>query len=436
MLVAVYGAGYVGLVSGVCFAKLGHQVTLVDVNKSRIAMLQEGISPIYETGLEDLLQEVLASGLLSFSSNMAELSQDISVHIIATGTPSLPDGSADLSQVYSVVHSLIEHVKGEALVVIKSTVPVGTGNAIAALINEKLHLASNPEFLREGSAVQDFLNADRIVVGGEAPAIAILRELYQPLIEKGLPFLSMSRQSAELAKYSANALLACKISFINQISQLAEKLEANIDDIHRAITLDPRIGNQFLNPGIGYGGSCFPKDVRALVQIAEAVGIDPGFLGSIDRINDSQKNWVFSQIKKHFKNALVGLRIGFWGLAFKPGTDDLREASSLVAIDALLGSGVKIIAYDPEANEQASARYAENSDIQFLESAEAVLIEKLDALVIATEWQEFKDFSLLELRDALSQAPLFDGRNCFSLESIERAGLAYYYSVGRPHFSS
>lgn len=442
MQIAIYGAGYVGLVSSLCFAQLGHEVICLDINENRIALLSQGKSPIYEEGLENLLQAMLMAGRLFFTSSFEDLSSNISIHIIATGTPSLSNGGADLSQVYSVISSIVKHTTAKALLVIKSTVPVGTGESLEAFVQQQLtennkshqlELASNPEFLREGTAISDFLNAERIVVGGNAHAITVLRELYQPLITKGIPFLTMSRQSAELAKYASNAFLACKISFINQISQLAEPCDANVDDIRSVMGLDSRIGSQFLNPGIGYGGSCFPKDVRALVQIAGKMDVDPSFFQSIDRVNDLQKTWVVFQIRRHFNKALQGLKIGFWGLAFKPGTDDLREASSLVAIDSLLNAQVTIYAYDPSASVKASEHYSQrnSTDIQFCTTADSVLEVGLDALVIATEWQQFKSFPLEALKKALGKTPIFDGRNCYALEDVQEVGLVYY-SVGRP----
>lgn len=441
MNIAVYGAGYVGLVSSVCFAKLGHRVICVDVNEERVAMLSCGESPIYEEGLTDLLKAQLACGQLSFTANIANACKRATIHIIATGTPGLDDGSADLSQVFSVVSALAEHTETNGLIVTKSTVPVGTGDKIEAFVNKQLALskkqhtldvASNPEFLREGTAIFDFLNADRIIVGGNPNSVKILEEVYQPLIESGVVFSGMSRRSAELTKYSANAMLACKISFINQISQLAEKLGANIDDIRHGIALDKRIGPHFLLPGIGYGGSCFPKDVRALVQIADENGVDSQFLKAIDAVNDLQKNWVFSKLSRHFNQTLHGLKIGFWGLAFKPGTDDMREASSLVAINALIQAGAKITVYDPVANDAARKLFMSSVSINWCNTAEEVLAANLDALVIATEWPEFKNFSLAALADSLGSAVLVDGRNCFELDAIKAAKLACYYSVGRP----
>ncbi|MDI9817700.1 MULTISPECIES: UDP-glucose/GDP-mannose dehydrogenase family protein [unclassified Legionella] len=441
MIIAVYGAGYVGLVSAVGFAKLGHQVICADVDEEKIARLIAGECPIHEKQLPELLQEQRQSHRLEFTNNLAEAIKTATVHLIATGTPGLADGQADLSQVFAVVSRIAKEAEKDGILVTKSTVPVGTGDRIQAQMDKELAhygkkititVASNPEFLREGTAIYDFLNADRIIIGGEERALATLKLVYQPLVEKGIPLLTMSRRSAELAKYSANALLACKISFINQISQLAEQLGANIDEIRQGIALDHRIGPHFLYAGIGYGGSCFPKDVRALIQTSRSLNINTNLWEAIGEINEIQKNWVFKQLSSHFAHELQGLTIGIWGLSFKPDTDDLREASSLVAIKALLASGVQLRLFDPAAMSAAKKILPENAAICWCDSAKAVLDEQLDALVIMTEWSEFKNFCLNYLKDKLGNAPLIDGRNCFDLTQVAAAQLPWYYSVGRP----
>ena len=441
MIVSVYGAGYVGLVTAACLAKLGHFVTCADINEQRITLLLGGECPIYEEQLPELLNEQRVSGRLHFTADISAAIKRAEVHIVATGTPSLADGNADLSQVFTVATKLAQEAELDSILVIKSTVPVGTGDAIQTHVDSELALcgkaikivvASNPEFLREGTAVQDFLNADRVILGGEPRAFAILGLMYQPLVEQGIPILTMSRRSAELTKYSANAMLACRISFINQISRLADELGANIDEIRQGIALDPRIGPHFLQAGIGYGGACFPKDVRALIQTAKAVGVDTNLLDAIEAINRLQKNWVFEQINKHFNQKLTGLTIGIWGLSFKPGTDDLREASSLVAIVALLQAGAKLRVFDPAAVPAAQQLLANYMTISWCNSAESVFTENLHALVIATEWPQFKSIPLDFLCQKLGDAPLFDGRNCFELSAVIAAQLPYYYSVGRP----
>lgn len=440
MVIAVYGAGYVGLITALCFAKLGYQVICADRNGDRVALLAEGETPIYEEGLSTLLQEQLQARRITFTNNLLVATKSASIHIIATGTPELPDGSADLSSVFMVAGFVAEHSQNNGLLVTKSTVPVGTGDELEALVKSTLEknphkitldVASNPEFLREGSAISDFLNADRIIAGGNDKAVGILADLYQPLIKNSIPFVAMSRRSAELTKYSANAMLASKISFINQISQLAEKFGANIDDIRQGMALDPRIGPHFLQAGIGYGGSCFPKDVCALIQTAKSVQVDTNFLEAIDNINEFQKTWISRQLAQYFNKKLQGVKIGFWGLAFKPGTDDLREASSIVAIRSLLEAGADVIAYDPAAVPAAQLLFGNARTIKWCNKAEEVLDSSLDALVIATEWPEFKTFPLHQLQQKLQKAPIFDGRNCFDLQAVKDAQLLYY-SVGRP----
>ncbi|KTD24788.1 UDP-glucose 6-dehydrogenase [Legionella lansingensis] len=438
MIISVYGAGYVGLVSAVCLAKLGYQVICADIDEHKIHMLLEGKCPIYEDGLPELLEEQLNKRLM-FTNNLVEAIKKAEIHIIATGTPSLPDGSADLSQVFAVATMIAQEADIDGILVIKSTVPVRTGDAVQTHVEEellrggktiKLAVCANPEFLREGTAVYDFLHADRIVIGGEdKKALDVLKRIYQPLVDKGIPLLCMNRRSAELTKYASNAMLALRISFINYISQLAEALDANVDEIRQGIGFDHRIGPHFLFPGIGYGGSCFPKDVRALIQIAKSIDMNVDFLEAIENVNQWQKDWVFKQVSKHFHHNLKGLTIGLWGLSFKPGTDDLREASSLVIIDSLLCAGVQLRVYDPVA--MPAAKKILEGTIIWCESAEEVLDGGVDALVIATEWLEFKNFCLRTLKDKLGKAPLIDGRNCFDLSKVAFAGLSYY-SVGRP----
>lgn len=440
MNVVVYGAGYVGLVSAVCFAQMGHQVACVDVDEARIAALIEGQCPLHEEGLPALLQEQIQNNRLVFTTDVSQAVPSASLHVIAVGTPGQDDGSADLSQVYDVASQVVEHTRRDCVLVIKSTVPVGTGDLLAAHVGRllqkqnkslRIHLASNPEFLREGSAVYDFLNADRIVIGGNEAAIAALTRFYEPLIQKGIPLLAMSQRSAELTKYAANALLATKISFINYMSQLAQQWGANIDEVREGMALDHRIGPHFLQPGIGYGGSCFPKDVKALSHSARLAGLDTRFLEAVERVNHQQKQWIVGQLSAYFNEKLAGLNIGLWGLAFKPGTDDLREASSLVILKALLQAKANVFVYDPAAMGRARELFKEEVGITWLGSAEAVLQQKLHALAIITEWSEFKHYPLDELQKNLGTAPIFDGRNCYRLEAAADAGLLYY-SIGRP----
>lgn len=441
MIISVYGAGYVGLVSAACLARLGHEVYCVDIDAQKIAGLTRGECPIFEKDLPELIVQEQERRRLHFTTDVQYAIHQADVHVIATGTPSDQDGKADLSQVFAAAKRIAAEAQRDTFIVTKSTVPVGTGDALQqevdkelAAQNKSIHieLTSNPEFLREGTAVFDFLQADRIIIGGSEQGLAPLRAMYQPLVEKGVPLLSMSRRSAELTKYSANAMLATRISFMNQISQLAEHFGADIDQIKQGMALDPRIGPLFLNAGIGYGGSCFPKDVSALIHTAREVDLDASLLQAVEDINHQQKNWMFQRVSHHFNQQLSGLTLGVWGLSFKPGTDDLREASSLVAIDQLLAAGVKIVAFDPVAMTAVSERYNHDSGFSFCDSAEAIFKQRLDGLLIMTEWPEFKNYSLASLKQALNNAPLFDGRNCYSLASVAAAQISAYYSVGRP----
>ncbi|MCA0403970.1 MAG: UDP-glucose/GDP-mannose dehydrogenase family protein [Proteobacteria bacterium] len=441
MLISVYGAGYVGLVSAACLAKIGHEVICADINEHKIASLMRGECPIYEKDLPELLAEQFKQKKLIYTSDLNLAIKKANIHIIATGTPSTADGEADLSQVYAVARTIALNAEKDLIIVTKSTVPVGTNDNLQAFINEllvehkkgiKIEVASNPEFLREGTAVYDFLNADRIIIGGCEKSLELLEEMYLPLREKGIPLLRMNLRSAELTKYSANAMLACRISFMNQISQMAESFDANIEDIKQGLALDPRIGSLFLNAGIGYGGSCFPKDVRALIHTAKKTSLNASMLQAIEAINEEQKHWVFKKVNKHFNGKLQGLVLAVWGLSFKPGTDDLREASSLVAIDELLKAGVKIRVFDPIAMPHCQKNYEANAHIQFCSSAKDVFSEEIDGLIIMTEWAEFAKYSLSDLKESLNEAPLFDGRNCFAIKDVKLNQLSYYYSVGRP----
>lgn len=436
MQLSVYGAGYVGLVSAVCLAKLGHQVLCFDNNKEKISTLMQGDCPLYESELAALLKQQLHSGNLRFSNVIREAVAFATVHSIAVGTPQSPHGNADVSQVEQAVMAIAESTQRDCVIVIKSTVPVGTGDRLQQQVGGlqrgiKIHVASNPEFLREGSAVADFLQPARIVLGGEVAALNILQELYQPLAQQGIPLLRMSRASAELSKYAANAMLASKISLVNYVSQFAEVLGANMDEVIQTLASDKRIGSDYLQTGIGFGGSCFPKDINALLAMAEDNALESGLLTAIQAINTRQKHWVSRHIQRHFAHALRGLRIGLWGVAFKPGTDDIREASSLTIIDDLTQAGVQLWIYDPQAMANAQQLLAQQHNIHWCQNADAVLDAKLDGLVIATEWQEFKHYPLRQLQKKLNQAPVWDGRNCYALAEVAKTGLRYY-SVGRP----
>ena len=442
MMIAIYGAGCVGLVSAVCFAKRGYPVICVDEDATRISLLSQGLCTLYEEQLPELLQAQLLSGRLHFTTEIKQAAYQSTLHFITTGTPSLADHACDLSQVQAVVTDIVQHICADSVFVIKSTVPVGTGDAMQTLVNHALaHLpwhvdvVSNPEFLREGTAVHDFLHADRIILGGEHHALHPLQVLYQPWVDQGIPLLTMGRRSAELTKYAANAMLACKISLINQISRIAETTGATIDDIQHGLSLDHRIGPHGLQAGIGYGGSCFSKDLRALQHTAHTLGINTSLLSAIEEINHLQKTWAFTQLKQHFHQHLQHKTIGIWGLAFKPGTDDLRNASSLVLLDELRSAQVTLRLFDPAAMPAAQRCIGDDPCITWCHSADEVLMATLDALVIVTEWPIFKNYALIELKHALGDAPIIDGRNCFSLEAVKHAKLTYY-SVGRPVVSA
>lgn len=423
-----------------CLSSLGHDVCCADINQERIKQLSDGHCPIYESGLPELLKSVIQKGRLTFTAYPSDAIKFSDVHFIATGTPSLPDGQADLSQVFDVVDKIASHGKSEGLLITKSTVPVGTGDEIEQRLRTihktyTMCVASNPEFLREGSAVYDFLNADRIVVGGDEVSLEIFSEIYQPLIEQGIPLVTMSRASAELTKYTANTMLACRISFMNQISRLAEAIGADIEDIRKGVGMDHRIGPHFLNAGIGYGGSCFPKDNRALINKSKSLDIDSSLLESIEKVNLNQKSWAYQKIKDYFNGDFKGRHIAIWGLAFKPGTDDMREASSLVVIQSLVNSGVTIHAFDPVAIENAKKELSDQDSIYWYETKEATLEHQVDALLIVTEWDEFKKVNLTDLACKLQNAPIIDGRNCFHLYDVNQSGVSEYISVGRPALS-
>ncbi|STY29827.1 UDP-glucose 6-dehydrogenase [Legionella wadsworthii] len=440
MNISVYGAGYVGLVSAACLAHLGHEVVCTDIDIEKIDMLQGGGCPLHEKHLNEILEESRKNGKIFFSSDLSYAISRSFIHIITTGTPSKPDGSADLSQVFAVSERIASEIKRDAILVIKSTVPAGTCDEIYSSVQSivtsqqkicKIDVVSNPEFLREGNAVTDFLNAERIIAGGNEAALIAIQRMYQPLLEQGIPLLRMSRRSAELTKYAANAMLACKISFINQMSRIAEVSGANIDDIRLGIGYDRRIGKEFFLPGVGYGGSCFPKDVRALCATAKEFHIDASLIEAIESVNNMQKNWAFEMLEKHFTSNLEGRTIGIWGLAFKQDTDDLREASSLNLIYSLLAANAQIQVYDPEAMKNAKKLLSQYESIRWCESASQAVLG-VDALVIVTEWSEFKYYPLYKLASQLKNAPLIDGRNCYNLFEIRNSNIHCYYSVGRP----
>ncbi|MEG7834110.1 UDP-glucose/GDP-mannose dehydrogenase family protein [Bacillus cereus] len=431
MNIAVVGTGYVGLVTGVCLSEINHQVICIDTDEEKVRKMQSGVSPIYEPGLDELMQKNIKKGTLHFSSNHQQGFRNAEIIFIAVGTPQLPDGSANLQYVETVAKSIAKYVQKDVIVVTKSTVPVGTNDFVKKTILDnlekdvKVRIASNPEFLREGSAIQDTFQGDRIVIGTEDEETAkILEEMYHSF---GLPVFKTDIYSSEMIKYASNAFLATKISFINEISNICEKLGANVEDVAGGMGMDHRIGRAFLNAGIGYGGSCFPKDTEALVQIAGGVEHDFHLLKSVIEVNNSQQAQIVEKVKARMKN-LAGKKIAMLGLAFKPNTDDMREAASIVIANKLIKEGAKVIAYDPIAME--SAKKVLPQEVVYVDSLDKCL-EGAEATIIVTEWEEFKSMDFNRFRSLVKNAILFDGRNCFNLKVMEEQCVEYY-SVGRP----
>ncbi|MBS0209773.1 MAG: UDP-glucose/GDP-mannose dehydrogenase family protein [Planctomycetes bacterium] len=432
MKLAVIGTGYVGLVSGTCFAESGNDVVCVDIDAAKVERLRRGEIPIYEPGLAEMVHGNAAAERLSFTTDLTTAVRAADVIFLAVGTPQSHDGSADLTALRKVVDSLAPHLRPEAIVVTKSTVPVGTNrqiyNRLHELLKRPCHVASNPEFLKEGAAIEDFMRPDRVVVGVREERVAdVMRELYKPFLRTEHPFLVMSPESAEMTKYVANALLATKISFINEVANLCGHLEADINDVRRGIGHDRRIGFQFLFPGLGYGGSCFPKDVRALESMAHRVGVEPHILLAIDKVNNHQKTILLDRIVEHFHGDLSGKTIAVWGLAFKPRTDDIREAPALALIDKLLALGAKIHVHDPEAIENVRHEYGDK--LVYAERPYDAL-PGADALVIATEWKEFLNPDFKRMKTLMRGSVIFDGRNVYEPEQMRHAGFTYH-SIGR-----
>lgn len=432
MKIAVVGTGYVGLVTGTCFAETGNDVICVDIDKSKVDKLTNGEITIYEPGLEKLFLRNLREERLRFTTNLAEGVKDALIIFLALPTPPGEDGSADLKYIIGVADDLGKILNDYKVIVDKSTVPVGTADkvtkAIAANCSAEFDVVSNPEFLREGVAVEDFMKPDRVVIGTSSErAKKIMTDLYSPFVRQGNPILFMDERSAELTKYAANSFLATKISFMNEIAQLCERIGADVDMVRRGIGSDERIGKRFLFPGIGYGGSCFPKDVQALFKSSREAGYDFKILNSVMEVNEKQKLHLLPKISKYFKNNLKGKRFALWGLAFKPNTDDIREAPALYMIEALLKEGAEVSVYDPEAVN--NVRNLLGDKIQYAENQYECL-EGADALIIATEWNEFRTPNFLKIVTALKNKVIFDGRNLFEMNAIKELGF-YYESIGR-----
>lgn len=449
MRVSIVGSGYVGLVTGACLADSGNHVVCVDIDAARVAALQRGECPIFERGLEELLRTNLAAGRLHFTTSLSDAVADTRVVFIAVGTPGLPDGSADLKLVEQVALQLAAALRGPAVVVTKSTVPVGTGARLEALIAaqcpHRIPVVSNPEFLKEGTAVDDFIRPDRVVIGCEEPAAGdTVAELYRPFVRNNKPILRMGRAAAELTKYAANAYLATRISFINEVAELCERVGVDVDDVRRGIGLDARIGQHFLYPGLGYGGSCFPKDVRALAHTAASLGATNGILQAVDQRNQRQRQrvveWIITRLglsapeSASRGGALAGRRLALWGLSFKPNTDDVREAPSLTVIQGLLDAGAAVVAHDPKSIDNAARAFGpaglRGGRLSFNRDAYAAL-DGADALVTATEWMEYRSPDFERMRTLLRQPLVFDGRNLYHPAMMLRYGFEYY-SMGRP----
>ena len=431
MRIAVVGSGYVGLVAGVCFADSGHTVVCVDVDERKIRELQAGRSPIYEPGLEELLEKNVAAERIRFTTDVAETARASDVVFIAVGTPQRDDGNADLRAAMSVAHQVADVAERYMVVVNKSTVPVGTAARMQAEIATRakveIDVVSNPEFLKEGAAIDDFLRPDRIVIGSPSErARAIMAELYAPFVRTESPIYFMDPRSAELTKYAANAMLAARISFMNEVAMLCEKVGADVDSVRRAMGADDRIGQKFLFPGCGYGGSCFPKDVKALIATGRNHGLDFALLAAVDAVNDRQKRLLAQKAKAHFGN-LRGKKFGVWGLAFKPKTDDLRQAPALALIDELLADGAQVTAHDPVASENARGIFGER--IQLVQNP-YLAAEGADALFLVTEWNEFRQPDFARIKSAMKQPILFDGRNIWNPGRLREMGFTYY-GVGR-----
>jgi UDPglucose 6-dehydrogenase len=432
MKIVVVGTGYVGLVTGTCFAETGNKVTCVDIDKAKVEKLSSGQITIYEPGLEKIFLRNIKESRLKFTTQLEEAIEDAEIIFLALPTPPGADGSADLKYVLGVANHLGKILKGYKVIVNKSTVPVGTADKVSAAIAKNYRgeydVVSNPEFLREGVAVDDFMKPDRVVVGTRSDrAKKLMSDLYAPFVRQGNPVIFMDERSSELTKYAANSFLATKISFMNEIAQLCERMGADVDMVRRGIGSDDRIGKRFLFPGIGYGGSCFPKDVRALIMSSDEVNYEFEILKAVEKVNALQKLHLVQKIKAHYNNNLQGKHFALWGLSFKPNTDDIREAPALAIIDALTQAGATVTAYDPEAMPNVKAQIGDK--IQYATNQYDAL-QNAVALIIATEWSEFRtpDFNLMET--IIKYKTLFDGRNLFEHTDMDKKGY-YYISIGR-----
>jgi UDPglucose 6-dehydrogenase len=432
MKVCVVGTGYVGLVAGTCFAECGNDVIGVDVDERKLALLRQGKSPIYEPGLVELLRRNQKEGRLSFTNDLAAAVKQALFCFIAVGTPKRTDGAADLAAVLGVAREIGRAMNGYRILVNKSTVPVGTADrvrqAVGGITSQPFDVVSNPEFLKEGAAIEDFMKPDRVVIGSDSPrAIELMKELYAPFVRTENPIFVMDNRSAEMTKYAANALLATRISFMNEVANLCERVGADVNLVRRGVGADRRIGQHFLFPGIGYGGSCFPKDVQAMIRTAEQYGLDSAMLRAVDAVNDRQKHVLVHKVKACFGEHLRGRTFAVWGLSFKPRTDDMREAPSLTIVEGLLDAGATVRVHDPEALREARRYFDERvsyHDINY------DALEGADALLILTEWNEFRRPDFARMKRLLKQPVIFDGRNLYEPAEMAELGFAYH-SIGR-----
>jgi UDPglucose 6-dehydrogenase len=432
MKLGVIGVGYVGLVTGACFAETGNQVICMDNNKSKINTLNKGKTPFYEPGLDDLVSRNLTEHRLKFTTDINTVVNDSSIILIAVGTPSQPDGSADLNAVFKVSKSIAKAMKDYKMIVVKSTVPVGTTDKVYQIIKDyaktDFEVLFAPEFLKQGDAVNDFMKPNRVVIGAnDLRSAEIMKELHKPFVRTENPIIIMDIRSAEMTKYAANAMLATKISFMNEISNICDRVGADVEMVRKGIGTDKRIGFSFIFPGVGYGGSCFPKDIKALLHLSRENDYRPKLLESVDLVNQEQRKIFYKKIRKHFKS-LKNKKIAIWGLSFKPKTDDMRDAPSITIIHNLLGDGAKVSAHDPKAN--GVARSIFNDTIEYSNSYYEAL-EGADALVLITEWNEFRTPDFEHMKQIMKTPVIFDGRNIFDPEKLRKMGFTYY-GIGRP----
>ena len=443
MNITIIGTGYVGLVTGTCFAEMGNTVICVDIDQKKIDNLNKGIIPIFEPGLEKLIQENKKAGRLSFSASLKEAMEKTKLFIIAVGTPESPNGEANMKYVYNAAKEIGTHLDCGTIIVNKSTVPIGTAEKVKSIIDEglkkrgvkvKFHVVSNPEFLKEGDAINDFMRPDRVIIGTDSEfALDILKQLYAPFTMNHDRLITMGVKEAELTKYAANAMLATKISFINEIAHICDELEIDVESVRKGIGSDSRIGYSFIYPGSGYGGSCFPKDVKAIIHTAKKAGVEPLLLQSVVVRNDIQKTRMFSHIQKKFGSILEGKTFAVWGLSFKPGTDDMREAPSINLITSIIEAGGLVHAFDPVANEEAAKKFPtewiDGGTLQFYDDNYSAL-ENTDALVLMTEWKMFRNPSLSKMKILMQDLSIFDGRNQYDPEYMRQNGF-YYKGIGR-----